>query len=228
MQPYFFPYIGYFQLISAVDEFIVYDHIKFSKKGWINRNRILVNGSPTYITLPLSRASDHLNVNERFLSGSWVNERRRLINRITESYRRAPQFDTVFPLLETCLFFDNPNLFDFINHSLGVMREYLEIDTRITISSTISYDQASKAENKVLSLLKAVGAKGYINPIGGQELYSRERFHANGVDLAFLRSGTIEYRQFQNPFVPNLSIIDVAMFNPKEAIKRFLGIYDLI
>ncbi len=71
MQPYFFPYIGYFQLINTVDEFVVYDNIEFTKKGWINRNRILVNGKDEYITLPIKKDSDFLHVKDRFLAETW-------------------------------------------------------------------------------------------------------------------------------------------------------------
>src|SRR5438445_505000 len=100
MQPYFFPYIGYFQLINAVDEFVVYDNIEFTKKGWINRNRILVNGKDAYITIPLKKDSDYLNVNERWLADVWTVERKKLLNRITESYRKAPYYESIYNLAE--------------------------------------------------------------------------------------------------------------------------------
>lgn len=228
MQPYFFPYIGYFQLIKAVDEFVVYDQIEYTKKGWINRNRILVNGNASYITLSLKSGSDTLNVNERFLSDSWPSERRKLINRIAEAYRRAPQFNSAFEMIEKCLLFDNPNLFAFIYNSLVLTIEYLGISTKFTISSAVPYNKDLKGEDKVLSLLKGSGASGYINPIGGQMLYSKERFRDHGIDLMFLKAGEIEYSQQSPHFVPNLSIIDMIMFNPKEAVSGYLNTFELV
>src|SRR6188768_4511537 len=107
MQPYLFPYIGYFQLMAAVDEFVVYDNIEFTKKGWINRNRILVNGKDTFITLPLKKGSDYLNVNDRYLADSWLTDRTKLMNKVTEAYRKAPQFNLAYPVIKKCIFFED-------------------------------------------------------------------------------------------------------------------------
>ena len=124
MQPYLFPYIGYFQLMNAVDEFIVYDNIQFTKKGWINRNRILVNGSDAYITLPLKKDSDYLDIKDRYLSDDWKAESKKMINRITESYRKAPFFESVFPLIEKSLLFEDKQLFNFIFNSLNLTKDF--------------------------------------------------------------------------------------------------------
>ena len=228
MQPYFFPYIGYFQLIHAVEEFVVYDQIEYTKRGWINRNRILLNGNVVHITLPLKSDSDHLNINDRFLSASWNRDRRKLINRVTEAYRRAPQFDSVFPLVEKCLLFEETNLFAFLFNALKLTNEYLGISTKLRVSSTIGYEAELKGEAKIISLSKAVGAETYINPIGGRELYSKERFNFHGLDLKFLESRSIEYEQLQSHFVPSLSVIDVMMFNPTEEVRRFLDEFNLV
>ena len=100
MQPYLFHYIGYFQLIHEVDEFVIYDNIEFTKKGWINRNRLLVNGKDSYITVPLKNDSDYLNVSERFLAGNWASEKKKILNRIFESYKKTENFETVFPIIK--------------------------------------------------------------------------------------------------------------------------------
>ena len=229
MQPYFFPYIGYFQLISAVDEFVIYDNIEFTKKGWINRNRILVNGQDAYITLPLKRDSDYLDVRERFLADSWPRESRIMLNRIAETYRKAPNFGLVFPLIEKCILFDENNLFRFILNSLVLINEYLQIPTPLLASSTILIDHELKAEEKVMALCKARNATEYINPIGGLKLYQKGDFQRAGLNLHFLKSNDITYKQFENHFVPWLSIIDVMMFNSKEEIKKYLTVtYELI
>ncbi len=223
MQPYLFPYIGYFQLMNAVDEFIIYDNIQFTKKGWINRNRILANGTDTYITLPLKKDSDYLDIKARFLSDEWFNERKKTLNRITESYRKAPQFNFVFPIIERVLMNEEKNLFKFVLNSLKEINQYLDIKTPLIISSSVPINHDLKAENKVIELCKARKATIYINPIGGVELYSKEDFKNEGLQLQFLKANNITYPQFKNDFVPFLSIIDVMMFNSLEDIKLIIN-----
>lgn len=228
MQPYFFPYIGYFQLINSVDEIIIYDNIQFTKKGWINRNRILVNEKDDYITLPLKNDSYYLNVNQRFLSDTWSVDRKKMLNKIREAYRKAPHFDSSFALLEKCLMIEETNLFDFIYHSLVEILQYLSISSKVTISSTIKINHQLKSEEKVLAICKAQNATTYINPIGGIELYSKERFERNGIKLQFQKSNPINYSQYNSEFLPWLSILDVLMFNSKDEIESFLSDYQLI
>jgi hypothetical protein len=222
MQPYLFPYIGYFQLMNAVDEFVIYDNIQFSKKGWINRNRILVNGTDAYITLPLKKDSDYLDVKDRYLSDDWEIEKKKIINRITESYRKAPYFTSVFPIIEGIFNYSDRNLFEFISNSLKQINKYLDITTPLIVSSTIDVNHELKSEKKVIALCKARHAETYINPIGGIELYNKEEFKSEGIELKFLKADNIIYPQFKNEFVPFLSIIDVMMFNTKEEIKHYL------
>jgi len=223
MQPYFFPYIGYFQLINAVDEFVIYDNIQFTKKGWINRNRILVNGQDTYITLPLKRDSDYLDVCERFLADSWFQEKKAMLNRIAGAYRKAPHFEQVYPLIEKCIAFDENNLFRFILNSLNLVNEYLQISTPLVVSSTILINHELKAEEKVIALCRARNATEYLNPIGGVSLYQKEYFRRENMDLYFIKSNDMIYKQLDHDFVPWLSIIDVMMFNSRDEIKKYLS-----
>lgn len=222
MQPYFFPYIGYFQLINAADKFVVYDNIQFTKKGWINRNRILVNGAAEYISLPLSKGSDYLNIDQRKLAGTFKTERIKLLRRINESYRKAPQFDTIYPLIESVINAEEENLFGFIYQSLQAVCQFLDIKTEFIISSTLPIDHQLRSQDKVIAICDALGANQYINTIGGKELYSKEIFQQYNIELNFIQSGTVEYPQFTNEFVPWLSIIDVMMFNSKEKVKEYL------
>ena len=223
MQPYFFPYLGYFQLINATDEFVVYDNIEFAKKGWINRNRVLVNGKDAYITIPLKKDSDFLEVKDRYLAESWEGDRKKILNRITESYRKAPEFKNVYPLIEKCILFEDFNLFIFILNSLKEINDYLEIQTPLVVSSTIEIDHTLKGEKKVLEICKARKATQYLNPIGGMDFYSKSNFSNEGIELHFLKANEFSYRQFNNEFVPSLSIIDVMMFNSKEEIRKHMN-----
>lgn len=227
MQPYFFPYIGYFQLMNTVDEFVLYDNIEFTKKGWINRNRILINGLDTFITIPLRKDSDYLNVRDRYLADSWPNDRKKMINRIREAYKKAPHFETAYPLVEKCILFEEINLFNFIFNSLKQIKEYLDVRASFLTSSTIPIDHTLKADKKVIAICKARSADTYVNPIGGIQLYVKDEFENEGIYLHFLKANDYEYKQFNNEFVPWLSIIDVMMHNSKEAITEMLTQYTL-
>ncbi len=228
MQPYFFPYIGYFQLINAVDEFVIYDNIEFTKKGWINRNRILVNGVDSFITLPLKKDSDFLHVKDRFLADTWDKDRKKMLNRITESYRKAPFYKEVFQMFELCIMYDDRNLFNFIINAIQSTMNYLEIKTKLVVSSSVNIDQQLRSEDKVIAICKTMNASTYINPIGGLELYDKERFRGNNLELQFQKANNIIYTQFNNEFVPWLSIIDVMMFNSKKEITSCLNNYSIV
>ena len=227
MQPYLLPYIGYFQLMKAADAFIVYDNIKYTKKGWINRNRFLRNGADVVFSLPLRKDSDFLEVRERAIAPDFVPAT--VLNPLREAYRRAPHFGPAFAVVERV--FANPerNLFDFILASLREICAYLGIETRIVVSSTLAADHGLQGQERVLALCESVGADTYINPPGGVDLYSRAAFDARGIELRFLKPRPFEYPQFGAPFVPWLSIVDVMMFNSPERIGECLAAnYDLI
>ena len=229
MQPYFMPYIGYFQLINAVDKLVVYDEIQYTKKGWINRNRYLCKDKPEYFSLPIKNDSDFLNIKERYLSDDWEKQQVKLLNKLGEAYKKAPYFLEGYKLLKEILKFPDRNLFSFLYNSIKVICEYLGIKTEIIISSSVPFDNSLKAENKVLAICDAINAIDYINPSGGKELYSKFRFMKRGINLFFLESITKEYNQYGDTFVPNLSILDVIMFNDKESINSlFLREFKLI
>jgi WbqC-like protein family len=227
MQPYFFPYIGYFQLIAAVDLFIVYDNIKYTKKGWINRNRMLQNAKDVMFSLPLKSDSDYLDVYERELAPNF--NRDKLLNQFRGAYRRAPYFAQTFPLIEQVVRYEDMNLFRFLHHSIVKTCGHLGITTGVKTSSGIAIDHGLKNQDKVLALCEAVGATTYVNAIGGIELYSKETFREKGIDLKYIQSRAFEYQQFGDPFVSWLSIIDVMMFNPINTIQtRISTNYKLI
>jgi len=227
MQPYFLPYIGYFQLIAAADLFIVYDNIKYTKKGWINRNRLLQSGKDATFSLPLKSGSDYLDVCARELAADFNPDK--LLNQFKGAYRSAPFFAQAYPLVEQIVRYEGRNLFRFLHHAIARTCEHLGITTEIRASSEIAIDHDLKNQDKVLALCAAVGASTYVNAIGGRELYAREAFLDKGIDLKFIRSKPFEYPQFGADFVPWLSIIDVMMFNPFETIKECLDTnYELV
>lgn len=220
MQPYYFPYIGYFQLIAAVDLFVLYDNIKYTKKGWINRNRILQNGKDVMFSLPLKADSDALNVRDRQVSETF--DPVKLLHQLRASYHRAPFFLETMDLVRKAHACKDKNLYVFLAYALSCVCIHLGLTTEIRISSAVPIDHTLKSEEKVLAMCEAVGATTYVNAIGGVELYSRETFEQRGVALQFLRSTPFVYCQMQEAFVPWLSIIDVLMFNSIEATRDAL------
>ncbi|MBL4708362.1 MAG: WbqC family protein [Flavobacteriales bacterium] len=223
MQPYFLPYIGYFQLINSVDKFIVYDDIEYTKKGWINRNRILANESAQYLTITIKKDSDYLNINERHLADSWTKDRIKLLNKVKASYRKAPYFDVVMPLIEEVLNGEDGDLFQFIFNSLEKLCQFIGIETTLIKSSTLNYNSDLKSQDKVLNICENIGADIYINPIGGKELYDKDEFSRKDITLKFLESDIREYKQFNEEFISSLSILDVMMFNSKEQISEYIN-----
>lgn len=227
MQPYFFPYIGYFQLIKAVDLFVMYEDIQYTKKGWINRNRFLLNGKEKVFTLPLKKASSFLSVMNREISADFKKDR--FLNQLREAYRQAPYFEKVFPCIEKIVLQNESNLFAYIRNSILNICKYLMIDTEIITSSAVQMNSLLRGKHKVMTICKSVDTDIYINPIGGQEMYSKQEFSVQGIELKFLKTKTIEYKQFSNEFVPWLSIIDVMMFNSVDDIADFLlSDYELV
>ncbi|MEQ8414716.1 MAG: WbqC family protein [Imperialibacter sp.] len=229
MQPYFLPYVGYFQLINAVDKFVIYDNIEFTKKGWINRNRFLVNGGDEFFTLPLKKDSDYLQVKERLLADSFESDRAKILRKIKEAYRKAPFADKTYPILEDIFNYQSKNLFDYILNSVRIVCNQFGIQTEIVISSSIDINHQLRSESKVIEICKKIGASAYINPIGGVELYSSSKFALDGIELSFLKASPFEYSQFQNAFVPWLSILDVMMFvSVDEIVDRLINNYTLV
>lgn len=226
MQPYFFPYIGYFQLIHAVDVFVVYDNIKYTKKGWINRNRILQHGEASVISIPIQKDSDFLDVRDRRVAPTF--NPTKLMNKIHAAYHKAPYFKEVSRFIEQVIYHHEENLFEYIYHSIVKICDYLGLDTKVVISSTLDIDHTWRAQDKVIAICKALDSTHYINPIGGTSLYSKADFQRNGLQLSFLQTRDLVYTQYENSFVPFLSIIDVMMFNSPEEITDMLNQYDLI
>ncbi|MHA1342183.1 MAG: WbqC family protein [Promethearchaeota archaeon] len=227
MQPYLFPYIGYFQLINAVDKFVILDDVNFIKRGWINRNYILVNGKKNLFTVPLEKASQNKLIKDTYV----VSDTKWKINflkTIKFSYSRAPYFKNIYPIIQIIINNKENNLSKFIYYSLIKINEYLNIKTKIVPSSEIYRNNHLKGQYRILDICKKEKANHYINPPGGQQLYERALFEKNGIKINFIKTNYFFYKQFNNEFVPNLSILDILMFNSKERIYQFLKEYRLI
>lgn len=227
MQPYFFPYIGYWQLINAVDKYVIYDDVNYIKKGWINRNRILINNSIENINLSISKASQNKLINELSLFEP-ANNFNNLLKTISYNYKKAKEFDSVFPVVEKIFSCKEENLARFLEYSIRELVDYMGIETEIIVSSDIPKDNTLRGQEKIISICEELKADVYINAIGGQELYDRESFSKENIDLKFLMPNISAYDQFGNEFQEGLSIIDVLMFNSKQDVCKMLNDYKLV
>lgn len=227
MQPYFFHYIGYFQLLNMVDTYVVYDTARFANNKWGFRNQILINGAPGFFRIKTLKASQNKQFNEIQVSND-IETRKTTIHSLECSYKKAPHFSEVMPLLEEFLMADYDNLSECNVASNKLVCNYLGIKTKILLFSEMDCDRDSKMQYRIFDICRNLGGNEYVNAIGGTELYDFEEFRENGIELAFLKSDDIIYPQFGGEFVPNLSIIDVMMFNSVPEIQDMLNRYTLI
>lgn len=227
MQPYFFPYIGYWQLIHAVDRFVIYDDVNYIRKGWVNRNRILNCGKSIYLTAPLQHASPNKHICDTSLQPSaiWRDKRVRMV---AYTYRRAPYFAEVFPVVERVIRHEADNLSDYLAHQLQTLATYMGINTEFVLTSRCYVNNDLSGLERVIDICQREGATIYINAQGGQALYDRATFAQRGLDLKFLIPSAIEYKQFGSVHMPWLSIIDVMMFNSQSQLRTLLNKYELV
>lgn len=227
MQPYLFPYIGYWQLINAVDKFVIYDDVNFIKGGWINRNNILMNGQAHRINIRLKEASPNKLINQIEVLGD-ARANGKFFKTINQCYKKAPFYVDVMPLIEDIVGQEEKSVSRFLNYLITMVCGYLSISTKILVSSDIEKNIELTGKDKVIDICQILDANEYINAIGGQTLYKKTDFVGHDIELKFLETGKIDYPQFANVFVPNLSIIDVMMFNSKSAIANMLNKYALV
>lgn len=231
MQPYVFPYIGYFQLIEAVDTFVFYDDVNFIKGGWVNRNTILVNNKKYLFTIPLSNISSFNLISETEIHQKSVNIfYKKFLKTIEQSYKKAPFFDEIFKLISELLIQDKYlNISQLAIDSVMLISNYLNIKTNFKISSVDfkEFNQLERIE-RLIEICMKEKANHYINSIGGVELYDASFFKKQNIELNFIKAKPIAYKQFDNEFIPRLSILDVLMFNSKSDIKNMLLDYELI
>lgn len=225
MQPYFLPYIGYFQLIDAVDKFVIFDDVNYINRGWINRNRLLLNGSEHMFTIPLRGASQNKLICEIELADEgWRNK---MLRTIQQAYSKAPCYEDASELMANIINAPVNRLDDFLFNSIKAVAGYLDIEAEIERTSRIYRNAHLKGEERILDICRQEHATVYVNPIGGTELYAKERFQEQGIQLSFLRPRPITYSQGKGEFVPWLSILDVLMFNERSAVRELLAERDV-
>lgn len=230
MQPYIFPYIGYFQLIKSVDVFVFYDDVNYIKQGWINRNKILVSGKELLYTIPLKDAGSFVTIRETQISQKlFIKWRAKFLRTLEQSYKKAPYFEEVYKIIADVLKIDFTSIADLAYESIIKISNYIGLTTKFVCSSSNYSDtKLLDRESRLIEIIKRNNAVCYINPIGGQDLYKKESFFKNGIELYFIKSKQVIYKQFDNEFVPWLSIIDVLMFNRPDEVNSMLDQFELL
>jgi hypothetical protein len=226
MQPYFFPYIGYFQLLAQSDVFVFSDDVQYIKGGWVNRNRILLQGKPAWLGLPVLYGPHRLAIRHRQyqLEPATV---RRCKRQIQAAYERAPYFGTVFPLLGEILEYPVADVASFNINLIRRVAERIGITTRCVVASDLGIGPGLAGQELVIDICRRLRATRYVNPIGGTKLYQASRFARDGIELGFLRSTVPAYPQFAEEPVTCLSMIDVLMFNTPQAIRELMRHYSI-
>ncbi len=228
MQPYIFPYIGYFHLIEATEKIVFYDDVNYIKRGWINRNRILINNSDFLFTVPVEKASQNKMINEikPLIDSNFINK---FFAQIETAYKKAPHYNAVVEILKTVFTKQYENIADLAINSIISVYKYLDKDIQWTKSSIASPEtKGMEKADRLIQINKNLGYQSYVNAIGGQELYSKEYFYSKGIKLNFVKSQKVEYKQFNNDFVPWLSIIDILMFNDKKDVKEQFTAHNIV
>lgn len=224
MQPYFMPYIGYFQLMKAVDKYVVYDDVNYIKGGWANRNHILINGEKEMFTVTLQKASPNKLFNEIVIGDDF----KKLMKTLQMNYSRAINFDQTMVLMERIISFPNKQLAVFIANSFREILSYLSVETEILMSSEISKDNSLRGKDKIIQICEILGADTYYNAVGGKNLYDQEEFREHGITLNFVDSLPQVYSQLHTrEFVSGLSMIDVLMNNTKDKVNSLLESYQI-
>lgn len=231
MQPYFFPYIGYFQLINAVDKWIVFDLVQYIEKGWINRNRILHPDREKdwlYITVPVQRHKRTDKIGDMVINDNiaWREE----IEGKLSAYRKAPYYEDTMGLVRQCLAFSDSGLSGFVTNAIMRICGYLDISTPIEVASrmNMSLPEAEHAGQWALHISAALAADEYVNPYGGYEIFDEREFESRNIKLRFIKPILTPYVQRKGRFIPGLSIIDVLMWNGRDQTIEMLNEFDLL
>ncbi len=225
MQPYFFPYIGYFDLIYQTDQWIVFDTVQFIRHGWVNRNRILhPNDGWQYILVPIQKHDQKTTIKDIRITqkSGWVDK---IFGQLQHYKKKAPYFDIVTDLIDDCLYCPSESLNNLNIKCLEKVCTYLNIPFHYSLFSEMDLNLGpiESPGDWALRISQALGATEYINPPGGNDLFDREKFESLGIRLTIQPPSTFIYSCDGYDFQPNLSIIDIMMWNSRENILDYLA-----
>lgn len=222
MQPFFLPYIGYFQLMNAVDFFIVLDNVEYSKKSYVKRNILNLNGKDKLFSIPIKKSKDNSKINELILSEKFRDFKIKFYNQFKTNYYYADYYDEAIELLNEIFSTDEIRLSNFLVNQLKVIAKKFEMNTTIATSSDYLKDNYDTKEERIFDICKKLESKIYINAIGGRKLYSKEFFSLQGIDLKFIQKNIV------NKNIGYYSILnDVAIYGIKTLRKKLYD-YELV
>ncbi len=227
MQPYFFPYIGYIQLLKASEKFVMYDDVTFIKGGWINRNRIIVNNNPMLFTVPLANASSNTMIKDLQVASNVEKWRHKFLKTIEGAYKKAPFFNETANIVNKSILINSKWFIDWLIISHEYLNRYLKLEFQSDRSSNFSLGEKQDRTERLVAICRKQACDIYINPQGGQTLYRKSDFKKCGIDLLFIKNHIEQYQQFAHEFIPGMSIIDVMMFVSPKAITKYLCIFEL-
>lgn len=231
MQPYFFPYLGYFSLLENADQFVVFDPVQYIRHGWINRNRILKPSGQQaqYIHVPVAKHARATPIRDiRIATGKhW---KKRIFGQIRHYQKQAPYYKDVFPLIEDALQLETDRIVDLNVHCLSTLCRVLEIECEFILFEQIEPDMppVNQPGEWALSMASVTGADCYVNPVGGVEIFDAHLFKQSRIGLEFLQNNLDEYSQRNESFIPGLSILDVLMFNGFEETNKLIQSYRIV
>ena len=232
MQPYMFPYIGYFQLINYADKWVVFDDTQYISKGWINRNRILhpdVKKEWQYVTVPVKKHSRESRIKDIEINDD-IKWRDEFLGKLTSYKKRAPFYTETIELIGDCLSFKSPSLSEWAVHTLKNTCNYLGIPFNYSIFSQmkVNTDNIEHAGQWALEIADVMDADEYVNPPGGYSIFNEGEFLQRNIELRFLKPNLTTYVQRRGHFISGLSIIDVMMWNSKDRIQEILADYEIV
>lgn len=229
MQPYIFPYLGYFQLVRAVDTFVFFDDVQFKRRSYITRNAILGDDGPMQFSVPVQKGNrdDAINV-IRLHQGEYGQWKDKFLKTLTHAYASAPYFEEAFPLVEEVFGYPREHISILVERSINAVWHYLGMEHSFVKSADLDYDRTGNGQEKILSICDRLKAKTYVNAINGRELYEKEDFQKRDIELLFLKPELKDYQQFNDDFTSHLSIIDILMFLDKEEIRNHLDNFELV
>lgn len=225
MQPYFFPYVGYFDLICNCNRFVVFDEAQYIKQGWINRNRVLHPGEGwQYVTVPVQKHRSSTRIGQVSIvpDDSWKSK---LKARLTHLKSHAPHYAETMDLLDDCLDSDERSISKFNVAIIEKICRFLGIEFNCSYISELGLDLGSGLGpgDWALQLARRLKARNYVNLPGGEDLFDAAAFQKSDIGLCIRKIEPFVYSTGKYVFQENLSIIDVLMWNSVTEIRRYLS-----
>ena len=230
MQPYFFPYIGYYALIKHSNHFVFFDTPQFIRHGWIDRNRILKpTDSWQYIKVPIVKHPRNTCINEISIQNEilWKN---RIIRQVEHYKKKAIYYKNTIDLIKEVFNFEGNSIVDLNIKTVTTVMQYLNISFSFSVFSKLNLDisETNSPDEWALNISTKLNVTTYLNPVGGLSFFDKSKYQKAGINLKFLKTVLLPYDQKRTNFEPSLSIIDVLMFNSPESIRNMLEAVEFI